>query len=78
MGTAKKNFLAARDLRALLEDAVKTLRLVRDGAEGPEIRTLARDLIKKLEESNVGKGKQAANGPGPVESLTAIARQERI
>jgi hypothetical protein len=74
--TAKKNFITARDLRTALEDAVKTLRLIRDGAEGPEIRTLARDLINKLEELNVGRGKQAPEGPGPEEAPFNIARKE--
>jgi hypothetical protein len=64
-----------RDLREALDDAIKTLRLVRNGAEGKEIQTLARDVVDKLEEIRVGRAKQTED-PGPGEAFNAIARKE--
>jgi hypothetical protein len=75
--TAKKNIIANRKLREALEDAMKTLRLVRNGAEGKEIQTLARDVVNKLEELNVGSAKQSES-TRPGEPLNSIARQERV
>lgn len=75
--TAKKNIIQSRKLREALEDAMKTLRFVRNGAEGKEIQTLARDVVDKLEELNVGRAKQA-EGPRPGEPLNSIARKERL
>lgn len=76
--TAKKNIIENRKLREALEDAMKTLRLVRNGAEGKEVQTLARDVINKLEELNVGRAKQTPAVPGPDVSLNSIARKERL
>lgn len=75
--TAKKNILENRRLREILESSITAFRLVRDGAEGPEIRTLARDLVNQLEEFHVGR-KQTQGSPGPDDALNSIARKERI
>ena len=75
--TAKKNVIENRKLREALEDAMRTLRLVRNGAEGKEIQTLARDVVNKLEELNVGRAKQA-EPTGPGDALNSIARKERV
>jgi hypothetical protein len=73
---SRKTLLENRELRRVLENACKALRLVRDGAEGKEIKTLARDVVDQLEELNVGRGKQAPAGPGPTEAPISIARKE--
>ncbi|SRR6266566_155925 len=73
----KKFVLENRRLREILADSIKAFRLIRDGAEGTEIRTLARDLVNQLEELNVGKGNSAqATEPKPREASFNIARKE--
>jgi hypothetical protein len=72
----RKLYRENSSLRKILVDSIKAFRLIRDGAEGPEIRILARDLVNQLEELNVGKGKQAPADPGPQVTLPGIAHKE--
>ena len=73
----RKFALENKKFRALFEDSLKALRMVRNGTEGPEIKTLARDIVKQLEEFHVGRAKQSPD-PRPDEPLNSIARQERL
>ena len=71
--TIKRTVIANTNLRKILEDATEAFRLVRDGAEGPEIRTLARDLVKKLEEYHV----ERKTGARPDTASNTVAHQKR-
>jgi hypothetical protein len=72
----KRLILENQKFRKVLEDSIAALRMVRNGTEGPEIRTLARDIVKQLEEFHVGR-KAAPAQSRPIEPLNNIARQER-
>lgn len=75
--SVKKYVIENRKLRKTLESSITAFRMVRDGAEGPEIRTLARDLVNQLEEFHVGGTKQAEPAR-PGEPLNSIAPKERL